>query len=79
MVDCRTGRDRIRAGLPPDWTAGDKTGTGDNGAVNDVAILRPPGGRTILIAVFMTGSSRPVEVLSAAHARIARAVVSALT
>lgn len=77
MIDCKTGRERLRAGLPPDWTVGDKTGTGDNGAVNDVAILRPPARPPILIAVFMSGSSRPVDVLSAAHARIARVVVTA--
>ena len=77
MVDCRTGLDRLRAGLPPAWKAGDKTGTGERGAVNDVAILRPPGRPPILVAVFLSGSSRPVEVLSAAHARIARTVVDA--
>lgn len=27
MVDTRTGRRRVRAGLPEDWRAGDKTGT----------------------------------------------------
>jgi beta-lactamase class A len=75
MVECRTGRDRLRAGLPAHWLAGDKTGTGDNGAVNDIAIVRPPGRSPILIAIFLSGSQRPVEQLSAAHARIARAVV----
>ena len=77
MVDCKTGRDRLRAGLPPDWTAGDKTGTGENDAVNDVAILRPPRRSPILVAVFLSGSRRPVDELSAAHAKIARAVVTA--
>ena len=77
MVNCKTGLGRLRAGLPPAWKAGDKTGTGENGAVNDVAILRPPGRSPILVAVFMSGSPRPVEALNAAHARIARAVVGA--
>jgi beta-lactamase class A len=76
MVDCKTGLDRLRAGLPAGWPAGDKSGTGDNGAVNDVAIVRPPGRAPILIAVFLSGSDRPVDQLSAAHARIARAVVA---
>ena len=35
------GLHRLRAGLPPNWSAGDKPGTGDNGAVNDLAILWP--------------------------------------
>jgi beta-lactamase class A len=78
MVDCRTGLDRLRAGLPLDWKSGDKTGSGERGAVNDVAILRPPGRPPILVAVFLSGSSRPVEALSATHAEIARAVVTTL-
>ena len=76
MIDCRTGLDRLRAGLPAGWGAGDKTGTGDNGAVNDVAILRPPGRPPILVAVFLDGSSSPAEQLGAAHARIARSIVA---
>jgi beta-lactamase class A len=78
MVACRTGLDRLRAGLPATWRAGDKTGTGDNGAANDVAIVRPPGRAPILMAVFLSGSGRPAEALNAAHARIARAIVAAL-
>ncbi|MFD8811473.1 class A beta-lactamase, partial [Streptomyces sp. NPDC059627] len=38
-----TGGERIRAGLPGDWTVGDKTGTGGYGTANDVAVARPPG------------------------------------
>jgi beta-lactamase class A len=79
MIDCETGLARLRAGLPAAWKAGDKTGTGENGAVNDVAILRPPGRRPILVAVFMNGSSQPVEALGAAHARIARTLVAAFS
>ncbi len=71
------GLDRLRAGLPPDWRAGDKTGTGDNGAVNDVAIARPAGRPPILVAVFMSGSSRPVGELNAAHVKIGRTIVAA--
>ena len=33
-----TGDHRLRAGLPSDWIVGDKTGTGENGTANDVAI-----------------------------------------
>ena len=56
MVDCKTGLARLRAGVPADWRAGDKTGTGtgegDTSAVNDVAILRPPGRRPIRCRCF---------------------------
>jgi len=35
---CETGRNRLRAGLPQGWIAGDKTGSGGHCTVNDVAI-----------------------------------------
>ncbi len=57
---------------------GDKTGTGMRGAVNDVAIASPPGRPPILIAAYTSDSEARVEVLSAAHADIARLVVREL-
>lgn len=78
MIACETGGNRLRAGLPSAWRAGDKTGTGDHGAVNDVAIVWPPGRAPILIAVLLSGSARPAAALEAAHAKVARTVVAAL-
>lgn len=78
MRDCRTGRERLRAKLPAGWTAGDKTGTGDRGAVNDLAIFWPPGPAPILIACYLSGSTRPVSELAAVHARIGALIVEAL-
>ena len=54
LVACETGKKRLRAGLPSDWTVGDKTGTGRNNAVNDLAIAIPPGRAPILVAVYMS-------------------------
>lgn len=53
MRNCRTGRERLRARLPAGWKAGDKTGTGDRGAVNDLAILWPPARPPILVACYL--------------------------
>ena len=80
MKRCRTGMKRLRAGLPAGWIAGDKTGTGERGAANDVAIVWGPGGRPpILIAAYLSDSTATLEALSAAHARIGRIVASAFT
>ncbi|MCJ2125470.1 class A beta-lactamase [Methylobacterium sp. J-077] len=76
MVASRTGLKRIRAGLPPDWTAGDKTGTGDNGTFNDVAILRPPGHAPVFACVYITGAQVPAEAVEAAYAEIGRLVAA---
>jgi beta-lactamase class A len=58
MIDTETGLKRIRAGLPNDWKAGDKTGTGaghtDIGnKTNDIAIAWPPGRPPIIITAFL--------------------------
>jgi beta-lactamase class A len=70
MQSCRTGLARLRSGLPLDWTAGDKTGSGNNGASNDVAILWPAGRGPILVAAYLSGSSSSAASLDAAHAKL---------
>ena len=75
----KSGQRRLRAGLPEGWSAGDKTGTGANGATNDSMIATPPGGAPVLVAAFMSGSRVPGTTLEAAHANIARLVISALS
>ena len=74
MVGCRTGFKRLRAGLPPGWIVGDKTGSGDNGTVNDVAILRPPGRAPMLACVYVTGARAQAESVESAYAEIGRLV-----
>ncbi|WP_326695427.1 class A beta-lactamase [Streptomyces sp. NBC_01766] len=49
-----TGDKRLRAGLPEEWTVGDKTGTGSYGTANDVGIAWPPGQGPIVLAVLST-------------------------
>lgn len=74
LRDTRTGLARLRAGLPPDWVVGDKTGTGVNGAANDVAIVWPPDRPPILIAAYLSDSSARPDVLDAGHEAIAATV-----
>jgi beta-lactamase class A len=70
MAASRTGLDRVRAGLPRAWQAGDKTGTGANGAVNDLCIAYPPERRPILIAVYTSGSTFDTKTIASAQAEI---------
>ncbi|WP_406431451.1 class A beta-lactamase [Streptomyces sp. NBC_00631] len=56
-----TGGERIRAGLPGDWTVGDKTGTGGYGTANDVAVARPPGRAPLVLAVLSTHADAAAE------------------
>ncbi|MCW7538594.1 class A beta-lactamase [Aquabacterium sp. A7-Y] len=73
-----TGLARVRAGLPRDWRTGDKTGTCERGAVNDVAITWPPGRPPIVVAVYMSGSTQPLEALNAVHAEVGALVAARL-
>jgi beta-lactamase class A len=76
MRHCETGGQRLRAGLPPGWTEGDKTGTGSRGAAVDNAIVWPPRRKPILIAAYLSGSDKPVAALESAFAEIGRLVAS---
>lgn len=78
LRSCETGKDRLRAGLPPSWTVGDKTGTGAHGAVNDVAIAVPPGRAPILVAAYLSDGAAELPDLVAAHADVGRLVVRQL-
>ncbi len=78
MLACETGKERLRAGFPASWSIGDKTGTGQGGAVNDLAIVVPPGRAPILIASYMSGSGKDVPPLNAAQAEIGRVVAKRL-
>lgn len=59
MRKTETGLKRLRAGLPLDWSAGDKTGTGIAEGIankyNDVAVAFPPGGPPLAIAAYYEG------------------------
>jgi beta-lactamase class A len=75
---CETGKDRLRAGLPRDWTLGSKTGTGKRGAVNEVAIALPPGRAPILIASYLSDGNAGLPALTAAQAEVGRLVAREL-
>lgn len=73
-----TGAERIRAGLPSDWKVADKTGSGDYGSANDVAITWTPDGTPIVIAVLTTKEVEGAEYDNAALAAAAKVAADAL-
>ncbi|KAA1174052.1 class A beta-lactamase [Photorhabdus heterorhabditis] len=56
-----TGDASIRAGAPAGWVVGDKTGGGDYGTTNDVAILWPPKGAPVILVVYFTQFQQDAE------------------
>nr|WP_246503636.1 class A beta-lactamase [Plastoroseomonas arctica] len=78
LIGCRTGDRKIRAGLPADWRCGDRTGSGERGTTNDIAILWPPRRRPLLVVGFITESATALEQRDAALAALGRGVAAAL-
>ncbi|GAA3923651.1 class A beta-lactamase [Actinoplanes auranticolor] len=74
-----TGGQRIRAGVPRGWTVADKTGTGDYGTLNDIAIVWPPGSEPLVIAIMSSKAAENAERQQALLAETARYVVTSLT
>lgn len=50
----KTGETRIRAGVPKGWVVADKTGTGEYGTSNDIAVIWPPRCAPLVIAIYYT-------------------------
>ena len=75
MKQCKTGGERLRAGVPADWMVGDKTGSGDRGTANDIAILWPPHASPVMVAVYLTqakaGPAQRNETIAAVGGAIA--------
>ncbi|WP_092517648.1 class A beta-lactamase [Afipia sp. GAS231] len=57
MVDCKTGNNRLRGGLPADWKIGDKTGNNGKDASGDIAIAWPKSGGPVLVTAYTQGGS----------------------
>ena len=72
LVACTTGDQRLRAGVPAGWRAGDKTGSSDDGATDDIAIVWPPQGKPKLIVAYYQGSPASAEARNAVLAEIGR-------
>ncbi|MBX6742554.1 MAG: class A beta-lactamase [Acetobacteraceae bacterium] len=68
----RTGDKRLRAGVPKDWRVGDKTGSGDNGATNDIGVFWPPGRAPIIVTAYLAETPVPDEDRNAVLAEVGR-------
>lgn len=71
LLHNQTGAETLRAGLPPDWRVGDKTGSG-NTANNDVAIIWPPQRKPLLAAAYYDNPRVGVDARKAVLAEVGR-------
>ncbi|MHC5797115.1 serine hydrolase [Lacisediminihabitans sp. FW035] len=73
-----TGANLIRAGVPSDWTVGDKTGSGGYGTRNDIAIVWPSAGAPVVVAVMSNKSTEHAKYNDALIASAANESVAGL-
>jgi beta-lactamase class A len=78
LVACKTGDAKLRAGLPKSWRVGDKTGAGNHGSSNDVAVIWPDGRPPVIVTSYLTETAAPDDKRNATHAAVGRAVATAI-
>lgn len=79
MLDCQTGVQSLRAGLPAGWRIGDKTGQWDDektGANNDIAIVWPPGRKPLLVTAYYMTRTTDVAARKAVLVEVGRIVAT---
>ena len=76
LLDNKTGDRKLRALLPAGWRVGDKTGGGDHGSNNDVAIFWPPGRAPVLVTAYLTQTTADLPVRDRAIAEVGQLVAA---
>lgn len=79
MSDVTRAADRLKAGIPANWSIAHRPGTGPTWqnrgiAMNDIGILSAPNGRRFAVAVFIAQSPLAQEQRAAVIAAVARVV-----
>jgi beta-lactamase class A len=74
MLGCKTGDNRLRAGLPKSWRVGDKTGNNGKDAAGDIAVAWPSSSRRLLICAYIQGGSPTASQIDAVFADVGRMV-----
>jgi beta-lactamase class A len=74
MVGCKTGDNRLRAGLPKGWRVGDKTGNNGEDAAGDIAVTWSTRDEPVLICAYTQGGAPTPRQIEAVFAGIGRFV-----
>ncbi len=78
MLDCQTGDNRLRAGLPKTWRIGNKTGNNGKDAAGDIGVAWPPSGGPLLVCVYTRGGAPTAAQLTTVFTEIGRLVARQL-
>jgi beta-lactamase class A len=82
MANTVTSVEKIRRGLPANWSVGDRTGAGGHNSNNDIALIWPAGrssAHPVFVTVFVTGGPGDDALArNPVHVAIGRLVVELL-
>ena len=79
MSDNAVTDELIRAGVPKDWRVLDKSGSGNYGTRNDIAVVYPPNRKPIIIAIMTRRNKPDAKFDNALIADAAKIVTARLT
>jgi beta-lactamase class A len=74
MLGCKTGDNRLRAGLPKDWRVGDKTGNNGKDCSGDIAVTWSTRGEPVVICAYTRGGAPTPRQIDDVFAQIGRYV-----
>jgi beta-lactamase class A len=74
MLGCKTGDNRLRAGLPRDWRIGDKTGNNGKDGAGDIAVTWSTRGEPVVICAYTRGGAPTSRQIDEVFAQIGRYV-----
>jgi len=74
MLGCKTGDNRLRAGLPKNWRVGDKTGNNGKDASGDIAVAWSTRGEPVVICAYTRGGTPTSRQVDDVFAEIGRYV-----
>lgn len=78
MTGNEAGDSLIRAGAPSEWTVLDKSGAGNYGTRNDIAVVKPPNKEPIVIAIMSRHDTEDAEYEDTLIAKAAEITLNAL-
>lgn len=78
LIANKTGDAKLRAGLPASWRIGDKTGGGNYGTMNDVAVIWPPQRKPLIASIYMTETAASFDDRNAAFSELGKTLYELL-
>lgn len=78
MKQCKTGNNRIRAGVPRHFIVADKTGTGSYGSISDIGVIWRTQASPIVLAVYVRKNKKNAHIPDRVIAQATKIVMNGM-